>query len=128
MELDVIILLVLLGTAFFLGITVYPLWFVLHKILSKRLDSILFKEPYFKRSELSNYLVFPLSSLKSLAYIYLIAIPAWAKKKRFKGFSDPLPVSTPIIVACKIQFSLMLFGLVFAVVFFSFIVWSNLTM
>lgn len=118
--------LLLYGTGIFLGVTVYPSWVVLHKILSRRLDPILFREPFFKKSELANYRVFPLSALKSLSYIYLIAKPKWAKKKRFAGLKvdGSLPVSGPIRVACKIHFTLMLFGGVFAIVFFAFIIWA----
>lgn len=125
-----VVALLFYGIGIFLGVTVYPFWVVLHKILSRRLDSLLFREPFFNKSELINYRVFPLSALKSFAYIYLIAKPAWAKKKRFAGFDEDgnLPITRPIRVACKVHFFLMLFGGVFAILFFTFITWAYFTL
>lgn len=116
--------LVLICIAMIVICVVYPLWLVLHTLLTKKLDPILFKEPYFQRSELTNYRVFPLSALRSFAYIYLVAAPRWAKKKRFKGFNEPLPITKNIKIACKIQFAMMLFGSIYFIVFFTFVGWA----
>lgn len=43
---------------FFLSIICYPLWYILHRVLSKRLDPIMLKEPYFNRTEQFNYQFF----------------------------------------------------------------------
>lgn len=95
----------------------YPLWMVIHHILCKKLDSILFREPYFQKSEPVNYLCWPLSCIRSLNYIGLLAAPRISKRSRFRGFDEPLPVGCALEVACKVQFSLML---VLAVMFFGF--------
>lgn len=116
--------LVLISIAAVVICVVYSLWLVLHRVLTKRLDPILFREPYFQRSELANYLVFPLSALRSFAYIYLIAAPHWAKKKRFKGFNESLPIAKSVQVACKVQFAMMFFGTVYFFIFFSFVGWA----
>ncbi len=103
-----------------LGATIYPLWIVLHNVLGPKLDHILFKEPYFRKSELANYVSWPLSLVKSVNYIYLIAAPGWAKRKRFKELKEPLPISRSLTVFCKIQFCLMLFGAVMFFIFFGY--------
>lgn len=115
-----LIALILCAIGLVLGATVYPLWIILHNILGPKLDRILFKEPYFKKSELVNYVSWPLSFVKSINYIYLIAAPGWAKRKRFKGLKKPLPISTTLKIFCKIEFGLMLFGAVMFFVFFGY--------
>lgn len=100
----------------FLGVTCYPLWYILHRFLSKRLDPLLLKEPYFTRAEQFNYQFFPLYLVKAINYVYLVAWPTLAKKKRFKGLNHELPISPALRAACIVLFSLMLFGtLVFLV-------------
>ena len=116
-----LIALILCAIALGLGVTVYPLWIILHNILGPKLDRILFKEPYFRKSELANYVEWPLSFVKSLNYIYLIAAPGWAKRKRFKELKEPLPIGATLKIFCKIEFCLMLFGGVMCVVFFSYL-------
>ena len=103
------------------GVTFYPLWIILHNILVPKLDHILFKEPYFKKSELINYVDWPLSFIKSINYIGLIAFPKLAKRKRFKGFNGQLPVGPILKIVCKFEFSLMLFGAVMCVVAFGYL-------
>lgn len=115
-----IIFLIILLAALFLGATAYPLWFILHKMLCKKLDPILFREPYFKRQELTNYLVWPLSMIRSLNYIYLIGLPSWAKKKRFKGFNQRLPVSKVEVMACRVEVILVVLGALTFLLFFGF--------
>lgn len=102
------------------AIAAYSLWAVLHNILCKKLDPILFKEPYFQKSELVNYLCWPLSSLRSMNYITLIAAPSIAKRKRFSGFDGSLPVGRKLRAMCKVQFLLMLTLVLFFFVFFGY--------
>ncbi len=83
------------------------LGFVLHYILLVRLDSILFKEPYFHKQELSVFGVWPFSMIKALMYMLLIAWPQLAKYKRFKKLNRPLPVGKGIIVMCYIELTFL---------------------
>lgn len=115
-----LIFLVILFAGLLVGATAYPLWFVLHKRLTRKLDSVLFREPYFNKQELTNYLVWPLSMIRSLNYIYLIALPQWAKKKRFKGFNQHLPVSQSEVLACRAETVLVILGALLFVLFFGF--------
>lgn len=67
-------------TAFFL---VY--WHILHFILCKKYDALLFKEPIFNPMELAIYSSWPLSLVRSMAYVLLIAAPDFfITKRRFK--------------------------------------------
>lgn len=115
-----LIFLVILFAGLFVGATAYPLWFILHIRLTRKLDSLLFREPYFKKQELTNYLVWPLSMIRSLNYIYLIALPRWADKKRFKGFNQHLPVSQSEILACRVEAVLVILGALLFLLFFGF--------
>jgi hypothetical protein len=111
--------LVIMGTGSLAMIVVFPLWIILHNKLSK-LDSILLREPFFKKSEQINCLVWPLSYLKTVNYIGLIAAPRYAKRVRFRGFNDPLPVDKRTVIACKVQFWLMVFCGFMGVVYFAY--------
>lgn len=97
-------------------ITMIPLWIYLHRVLS-RLDDILLREPYFRRSEQINCLVWPFNYWKTGIYFTLIAAPNISRRKRFKGLTDPLPVSRRTVIACRIQFSLLLFGSLLFIVY-----------
>src|SRR5690625_1369342 len=77
--------LVLACLILFVSIICYPLWYILHRVLSKRLDPILLKEPYFNRAKQFNYQFFPLYLVKAVNYIALVAWPTLAKKRRFRG-------------------------------------------
>lgn len=108
--------------------TCYPLWYILHRLLSSRLDPILFKDPYFNRAEQINYQFFPLYLVKAINYIYLVAWPTMAKKRRFKGLETPLPISKALRATCIFQFSLMIIGTLLGIVWFSLLIYANLTL
>lgn len=93
----------IMGAGLLMMLLLVPLWAALHHLLPSRLDPILFRKPFFKTSELLNYKFFPLSLFRSMNYIYLIALPTLAKKKRFKGFHEPLPVGLSTIIMCKVH-------------------------
>ncbi|WP_339799237.1 hypothetical protein [uncultured Marinobacter sp.] len=103
-----------------LGLLYFPLWAALHKYLTPRLDGLLFREPWFQKSELDNYRLFPLSLLRSLNYIYLIGWPRMAKKKRFKGFDSAIPVGKTVVLLCRAQMFMAFFGLGLAIVYFGY--------
>lgn len=98
---------------------VFPLWAILHRVLSE-LDGILLREPFFKKSEQLNCQVWPLGYLKTINYIGLIAAPRYAKRVRFKGFDKQLPVSKATVLACKVQFWLMVFCGILGIVYFAY--------
>lgn len=89
---------------------------VLHNTLIRRLDPVLFKEPYFHKKELNTYVVWPLTMLKTVGYILLVTFPKLAKWKRFKGFSGTLPVGKSLIVLCYIELVLLFMVMLTAVI------------
>ena len=68
-----------------LFVAVYTLWHILHFILCKKYDDLLFKQPIFNPSELGIYSVWPFSLTRSMGYILLLAVPNFfITKRRFK--------------------------------------------
>lgn len=102
----------------------YILWLYLHLTLCRKLDPILFREPYFRSSELINYRYWPLNALRSLNYIYLLALPAMAKKKRFNGFNLELPVGLWLKALAKVQLLLLISMVLWGVGFLVFMSWA----
>ncbi len=100
---------------------------VMHLILTPRLDPILFNERWFTLAELGMYSVWPMSLIKSGAYMGLIGFPKrMLKTKRFKDYSLNLSFSLPLVVASRvcifIALSTIFFGLLFLVlVLYAFI-------
>jgi hypothetical protein len=117
------IFIVIMNIVFASGCVAFGLWAVLHKPLCQQLDKILFREPYFQKSELANYQFFPLSLLKSLNYIGLVAAPCLLKKKRFGGFSGEVPISRPVRLACKLCFSFFVLLAIMFFVYFGYGAW-----
>jgi len=113
---------------FVIGAIYYPLLYILHRLLSSRLDPVLFKDPYFNRAEQFNYRFFPLYLVKAINYIYLVALPTMAKKRRFKGLDMPLPIGKALRATCIFQFSLMVVGTLVGIIWFSSLIFANLTM
>jgi len=109
----------LMGLAALLSLIYFPLWAILHKLLPPKLDPVLFKEPWFQKSELVNYQFFPLSLIRSLNYSYLIAWPSMAKRRRFRGVDQDLPVSAIMTTLCKIHISVGVIGTLIAIPYFS---------
>lgn len=89
---------------------------VLHNTLARRLDSILFREPYFYPKELRAYVVWPLTWLKTVGYVLLVTCPRMAKWKRFKGFNGTLPLGRFLVVLCYIELILLVLLILIAVV------------
>jgi len=109
----------LMGAGALVGFIYFSLWAVLHKLLPPKLDPILFREPWFQKSELVNYQFFPLSLIRSLNYSYLIAWPSMAKRRRFRGVDQDLPVSAIMTTLCKIHISVGVIGTLIAIPYFS---------
>lgn len=113
-------LVVLIATIFVIAAIVFPLWIALHHVLSPKLDGLLLREPYFRKFEQINSMVWPFNYWKTLTYICLIAAPRISKKRRFKGLDEALPVSKAAVIASKIQFWLMCSCVVMFFVYFGY--------
>lgn len=107
-----------------IGAIYFPLLYILHRLLSSRLDPMLFKDPYFNRAEQINYRFFPLYLVKAINYIYLVAWPTMAKKRRFKGLETPLPISRGLRATCIFQVSLMIFGVLVGIIWVLFLAFA----
>jgi hypothetical protein len=118
------VFLVILAVSLVVAALAYLMWFALHRTLCPKLDPILFRAPYFSKSELTNYLYWPLSSLRSLNYVYLVAAPKMARRKRFKAFTQDVPVGRGVRVACKVHMTLMVLGVLMFFVYFGYLGWA----
>ena len=59
--------------------------------LYPQLDPILFKEPWFNPAQLEMLTAWPLSFIKAVIYLFLIAYPDYIRtKKRFKNLKQVL--------------------------------------
>ncbi len=97
---------------------------VMQHFLSKRLDPILFREPWFTSAELALYSSWPLSLIKSVNYMFLITYPDYVKKKkRFKSLTDVPTVQPGLKVACKMYTFTHLLTAITGVSWFLFIGW-----
>jgi len=105
-----IVFLCIMLTGGVLSAVYYPLWGILHKVLPQRLDTHLFRKPFFNDAELINYQFFPLSLVKTLNYSYLIALPRMAKRKRFKKLNKEVRLNPVVRIACVIHIWCALLG------------------
>ncbi len=71
------------GEAIF-GIGMIVLLHVMHFILTRKFDSLLFKEPYFRKNELFVYTIWPFSLIRTIGYMLFLVFPDYVKRKRFK--------------------------------------------
>lgn len=97
------------------------LWHILHIILCKKYDAILFKQPYFRITELAVCRSWPLSLYRSMGYILLIGVPKLTKKRRFKGVTLDDSNGFLLVFVCKMFLLLVVLGLLFILIF---IVWG----
>jgi len=99
----------LVASGFILGFILVIFLIIMHNILYPRLDPILFKEPWFNPAQLEMFSAWPLSLIKTVIYMFLIAYPNLIrKKKRFKNLKEVPPVEPNIKIACKIYTTLHL--------------------
>lgn len=76
---------IIFGGSVILTFTFIVMWHVFHIILCKKYDDLLFREPYFRITELEVYSSWPLGLFRSMEYIVLLAVPSIATKRRFKN-------------------------------------------
>ena len=113
----------LFGGAVALALTIVLMWHILHIILCKKYDEILFREPYFRITELTVYSSWPLSLFRSMGYILLLAAPSLATKRRFKGVVLDLDKDYFLVFLCKAFLWLVGVSLLFVLII---IVWGNI--
>lgn len=112
----------LMGFELILIITLLPFLIVMHNMLSPRLDPILFKEPWFHPQQLIIFNSWPMSFIKSVIYMFLIAYPNYTRrKKRFKDLKEVPVVSSSIQNACKLYTILHLLMVFSGIVMFLYV-------
>jgi len=122
-EVDVVgqIALFLFGAIFVCAFILIVYSVVMHNILYKRLDPILFRNPWFSSAELAMFSSWPLSLIKAGHYMFLLTFPTYSKKKRFIGLEQELPIELSLILASKIYICIYMLSGVVAIAFFIFI-------
>jgi len=99
---------------------------IMHNILYPRLDPILFREPWFNSAQLDMFSTWPLSLIKSMNYMFLIAYPGFfLNRKRFNGLKTVPPVQPSIKAACKVYFILHFLTVIIAISLFVFLAWYS---
>lgn len=96
----------------------FPTFAWLHYQLPQRLDAQLFRAPFFSRAEQTNYRFFPLNMVKTISYIQLIAVPGWARRRRFRDLSSDVAVDYSTSILSKINFWLSVAIALYGVVYF----------
>jgi len=105
-----------------LFVAVYTLWHILHFILCKKYDDLLFKQPIFNPSELGIYSVWPFSLTRSMGYILLLAAPNFfITKRRFKDITIDRSNIFFLVLFSRI-FLFLIF--MFALFFLFMVLWS----
>ncbi len=93
---------------------------ILHPLLSRRLDSLLFNPQWFSIGEVAMLSLWPLSLFKTSHYIFLITFPNYARRKRFKGLQENLPIEPPLKLAASILMYLHILFVVVGIAVFIF--------
>lgn len=109
------------GTLFvivFGGMVILPLitiflWHILHFILCKKYDDLLFRQPYFRITELAVYSAWPLSLFRSMGYVLLLGVPSLATKRRFKNVVLDLSNDFFLVLVCKTFLIILVMSLLF---------------
>ena len=93
---------IIFGGSVILTVTFIVLWHMLHFILCKKYDDLLFREPYFRVTELAVYSAWPLSLFRSMGYILLLSVPSLATKRRFKNVALDRSNEFFLVIFCKL--------------------------
>jgi len=93
---------IIFGGSVILTVTFIVLWHILHFILCKKYDDLLFREPYFRLTELAVYGSWPLSLFRSMGYILLLGVPSLATKRRFKNVVIDHSKEYLLVLFCKL--------------------------
>ena len=96
---------------------------VMHNILYRRLDPILFREPWFSSAEMAMFSSWPLSLIKASHYMFLIIYPKRSLKKRFIGLKQELPIGNQIRFASRMYLYIHFITAIIGVSWFLFLGW-----
>ncbi len=91
-------------------------WHILHFILCRRYDDILFREPYFRVTELAVYSAWPLSLFRSMGYILLLGVPSLATKRRFKNVVLDHSNDYFLVLFCKLFLFICMLSIFFLLI------------
>ena len=108
--------LIVFGGLCLTALTIVLLWHILHFILCRKFDAILFRQPYFRITELAVYSSWPLSLFRSMGYILLLGVPSIAKNRRFKGVELNTSGQFALVLACRVFLISVIFGVLFLLV------------
>lgn len=103
--------------------TIIILWHILHFILCHKYDASLFKEPYFRPTELGVYSSWPMSLFRSMGYISYVALPGLSIRRRFKDRSPDKSNGIVLVFVCRLFLFMILIGVLSAL---SLLVWGAL--
>lgn len=104
-EIEGIVFFAFLFGIIILGFVLIIYVIAMHNIMYKRFDPILFREPWFSSAELVMYSAWPLSLVKTVQYMFLISMPNYARRRRFKGVTrelEVLKISKALRIACHV--------------------------
>lgn len=93
---------IIFGGSVILTVAFLFLWHVLHFILCKKYDDLLFREPYFRVTEIAVYNAWPLSLFRSMGYALLLGMPSLATKRRFKNVVLDRSNEYFLVLFCKL--------------------------
>ncbi len=93
---------IIFGGSVMLTVAFIVMWHILHFILCKKYDDLLFREPYFRVTELAVYSSWPLSLFRSMGYILLLSVPSLATKRRFKNVALDHSNDYFLVLLCKL--------------------------
>lgn len=93
---------IIFGGSVILTFTFIVIWHVLHIMLCKKYDDLLFRKPYFRKTELEVYSSWPLGLFRSMGYILLLAVPSIATKRRFKNVVLDRSNVHYLVLLCKL--------------------------
>ena len=119
-DIILIIAVVLTISALVLGFFLLLYVIIMHNILYKRLDPILFRAPWFSNAELAMFSSWPLSLIKAMHYMFLLSYPGRSLKKRFIGLEQTLPVGKKLKIASKIYILIHILFALLAITWFLF--------
>jgi len=94
---------------------------VMHNILYRRLDHILFREPWFSSAEIAMFSSWPLSLIRSVHYMFLITYSKRSRRKRFIGLKQELPVGKHLRIASRIYLYILFLTAIIGISFFLFL-------
>lgn len=122
LEPDIIwtIAVVLTISALVLGFFLLLYVIIMHNILYRRLDPILFHAPWFSNAELAMFSSWPLSLIKAVHYMFLLTYPSRSLKKRFIGLEQTLPVGIKLKIASKLYILIHILFALLAITWFLF--------